>query len=86
MNKTLKLAVLAALGMAGPCVAQPSNAADAAAPAASDALATIIVTAEKRSEPLKDVPMSVTALSGDSLDAMQARSFGRLRRHVPACR
>jgi hypothetical protein len=46
MNKTLRLAILAALGMAGPCVSQPSNAADAAPAADSDALATIIVTAE----------------------------------------
>jgi outer membrane receptor protein involved in Fe transport len=83
MNKSLKLAVLAALGAAGPFLAQESSAADAAAPADSDALTTIIVTAEKRSEPLKDVPMSVTALSGDSLDELQARSFADYAAMVP---
>ncbi len=83
MNKTLRLAILAALGVAGPCLSQQSRAADAAAPADSDALTTIIVTAEKRSEPLKDVPMSVTALSGDSLDELQARNFADYAAMVP---
>jgi iron complex outermembrane recepter protein len=83
MNKSLRLAILAALGVAGPFLAQQGRAADAAAPADSDMLTTIIVTAEKREEPLKDVPMSVTALSGDSLDALQARSFADYAALVP---
>jgi outer membrane receptor protein involved in Fe transport len=83
MNKSLKLAVLAALGVAGPWLSQQGRAADAAAPADSDALTTIIVTAEKRSEPLKEVPMSVTALSGDTLDDLQARNFADYAAMVP---
>lgn len=83
MNQTLKLAILAALGAAGPFFSRASAAADAAQPADGDALTTIIVTAEKRSEPLKDVPMSVTALSGDSLDALQARDFSDYAALVP---
>jgi iron complex outermembrane recepter protein len=84
MNKTLRLAVLAALGVAGPCLSQQSRAADAAtAPADSDMLTTIIVTAEKRAEPLKEVPMSVTALSGDTLDVLQARTFADYAAMVP---
>src|SRR5580658_6136860 len=84
MNTTLKLAVLAALGVAGPFLSQESAALDAT-PAAtdSDALTTIVVTAEKREEPLKDVPMSVTALGGDSLDMMQARDFSDYAALVP---
>jgi iron complex outermembrane receptor protein len=83
MNTTLKFAVLAALGVAGPLLSQKSHALDAAAAADSDALATIVVTAEKREEPLKDVPMSVTALSGDSLDKLQARDFTDYAALVP---
>jgi len=49
MNKSLKLAMLAALGAAGPCLSQQSRAADAAQTADSDALTTIIVT--RRSAP-----------------------------------
>ena len=82
MNKSLNLAVLAALSAAGSFLSQESRAVDAA-PAEGDALTTIIVTAEKRSEPLKDVPMSVTALSGDSLDALQARDFSDYAALVP---
>src|SRR5450432_2304341 len=83
MNKSLKLAILAALGAAGPFLSQESKSADAAQPADSDALTTIIFTAEKRTEPLKEVPMSVTALSGDSLDDMQARNFADYAAMVP---
>ena len=84
MNKTLRLAILAALGVAGPFLSQQSSAADAAAaPADSDTLTTIIVTAEKREEPLKDVPMSVTALSGNVLDERQARDFSDYAAMVP---
>jgi iron complex outermembrane recepter protein len=83
MNTTLKFAVLAALGAAGPLLSQESAALDATPATDSDALATIVVTAEKREEPLKDVPMSVTALGGDSLDKLQARDFSDYAALVP---
>ena len=83
MNTTLKLAVLAALGVAGPLLSQESAALDATTAADSDALATIVVTAEKREEPLQDVPMSVTALGGVSLDKLQDRDFSDYAAMVP---
>jgi outer membrane receptor protein involved in Fe transport len=83
MNKTLRLAVLAALGTASPFLSQQIRAADVAVTSDSDVLTTIIVTAEKREEPLKEVPMSVTALSGDALDDMQARNFEDYAAMVP---
>jgi len=86
MNSTFKLAILAALGVAGPFLAQQSSALDAAQPSDSDALETIVVTAEKREESLKDVPMSVTALSGGSLDKLMDRSFSDYAAMVPDCR
>ena len=62
MNTTLKLAILAALVLAGPLLSQKSAALDAAAqPSDSNELVTIVVTAEKRAESLSNVPMSVTA-------------------------
>src|ERR1700730_16758662 len=84
MNSTLRLAILAVLGMAGPFLAQRSAAADASGPANSDALTTIVVTAEKREEALKDVPMSITALGGGALDNLQYRSFSDYAAMVPA--
>src|SRR5450631_126619 len=84
MNTTLKLAVLAVLGTAAPFLAQQSRALDAAQPAENnDALTTIIVTAEKREEKLKDVPMSITALGGGALDNLQYRSFSDYAAMVP---
>src|SRR6185312_2625326 len=38
-------------------------------------LEEIVVTAEHRTEKLRDVPMGITALSGDYLDQRQDRSF-----------
>jgi iron complex outermembrane receptor protein len=84
MNTTLKLAILAVLGTAAPFLAQQSWALEAAQPADNnDALTTIIVTAEKREEKLKDVPMSITALGGNSLDKLQYRDFSDYAVMVP---
>jgi iron complex outermembrane recepter protein len=82
MNMTLKLAILSALGVAGALLSKGSLALDAAA-ADSDALTTIVVTAEKREEPLQNVPMSVTALGGGSLDKLQDRDFSDYAAMVP---
>ena len=65
-------------------LSQQGAAADATASSAdSTVLETIVVTAEKREEPLKDVPMSVTALGGDRLDDLQARDFADYAALVP---
>jgi iron complex outermembrane recepter protein len=82
MNTKLKVAILAALGVATPFVSQESAALDAAAADSSD-LVTIIVTAEKRAEPLTNVPMSVTALEGGALDKFQDRDFADYAAMVP---
>jgi iron complex outermembrane receptor protein len=60
--------VLAAAGFAAPAAAQDAPAA----PAAEDngGLTEIIVTAQRREENLQDVPISITAVSGDKLDAL----------------
>jgi iron complex outermembrane receptor protein len=83
MNMTLKLAILSALGVGGPLLSQESLALDATAATDSDALTTIVVTAEKREEALQNVPMSVTALSGVSLDKLQDRDFSDYAAMVP---
>src|SRR5690606_20554307 len=53
--------------------------------AATDAqeLDTIIVTATRRSEPLKDVPLSVTVLSQDELDAKGVVGYEGLANETP---
>ncbi len=67
------------LSMAGVSVAQ--IAPPTAEP--STGLAEIVVTAEKRTERLQDVPSSVSALSGDTLQAMGAREFTDYARSIP---
>jgi len=85
MNLRLKLTVCALLGGTGSLCAQLASAVDASPPADSDttALETVIVTAQKRSEPLIDVPMSVTALSGSQLENLQDRDFADYAAMVP---
>jgi len=49
----------------------------------SDALEEIIVTAQKRTQALADIPMSVTVLSGDTLEIRQADNFQDLVALIP---
>lgn len=46
-------------------------------------LAEIVVTAQKRSERLQDVPSAVSALTGATLEAMGAESFTDYARSIP---
>jgi iron complex outermembrane receptor protein len=50
----------------------PPAAAEQAAAAASGKLETVIVTAQRRSENIKDVPMAITTLRGERLDTLTA--------------
>jgi iron complex outermembrane recepter protein len=77
-----KLATLVVLGSVGSFLSYESKAADATQPS-DDALVTIVVTAEKKEEKLQDVPMSITALGGKSLDNLQYRSFSDYAAMVP---
>ncbi len=83
MKTNIRLAVLAILGVAGPAAWQASAAAETAAAGDTDVLTTIVVTAQKREQPLKDVPMSVTAIGGAQLDDIQARDFSDYAAMVP---
>ena len=47
------------------------------------ALEEVVVTAQKRTESLQDVPISVTAISGKLIQDASIRSFGELGAYVP---
>lgn len=51
--------------------------------AVSAQLEEVIVTAQKRAESLQDVPISVTAISGDLVEDASIRSFSELSAYVP---
>ncbi|MRW91561.1 TonB-dependent receptor [Duganella sp. FT80W] len=62
----------AALATEAEANAQPAAAEgqDAPAAASKDQLETVIVTAQRRAENIKDVPMSIATLKGDKLDVL----------------
>ena len=51
--------------------------------AASSSIETVVVTASKRPEELKNVPMSITVVSADDLEKLNARSVEDLLATVP---
>jgi outer membrane receptor protein involved in Fe transport len=79
----LAIAGLIAGGSVRPALAD--EPADSGTPASSGAglLEEIVVTAQKRSERLIDVPMSVTAITGDSLQQQGAVDYGDYLPTVP---
>jgi outer membrane receptor protein involved in Fe transport len=89
MSKVIRSAVLGLIqaGAFFPWsgVVAQTTAQTTAQSSGSDAgnLETIVVTAEKREESLINVPMSVTALGGNQLDALQDRSFADYAALVP---
>ena len=61
-----------------------SAAGMAAAPAAYAQVDTIVVTAQKVEENLQDVPIAVTAVSGDEVNASASNNLEQLQALVPA--
>lgn len=64
--------------------AQADQAAETQAQPAATALQEIVVTAQKRSEKLHDVPMGVTAVSNEQMDKLRLTDFQDLQSMVPA--
>jgi iron complex outermembrane receptor protein len=50
----------------------------------ADGIETVTVTASKRATDIQTTPMSITAISGDQLDAEQINSTSDLAMHVPS--
>jgi len=59
-------------------------AADATEPTEPGALAEVVVTAQKRSEDLQKVPISLQVLSGETLEQLQATNFDDFAKYVPS--
>lgn len=86
MSKTLKtvtsVVALAWAGMAHAQAAEPAGAERAAQPA-EDAVAEVVVTAQRRSERLVDVPISVVAATADDLERAGGASIENLTKLTP---
>jgi iron complex outermembrane recepter protein len=86
MSKKIVIAAGVASGLAClmPLTALAQAAAAAAAPAASvPEIARVVITAQKRKEDIRDVPMAVSALSGEQLQAQQITTVEDLTRNIP---
>ena len=88
MSKKIAIAAGVASGLVClmPLTALAQAAAAAASPAASAAdgqIATVIITAQKRKEDIRDVPLSVSVLSGEQLQQQQIKTVEDLTRNVP---
>ena len=84
MTKTRTLRIALAASAAAPVLLAAHVAAAAAAtPPASSTVGEVVVTAEKRAEPLRQVPQSVSVVSGRQLANQQAFSLQDVIAQVP---
>lgn len=82
LTRTALLATSALIGWSGNAWAQEVTAA-----AEDDtAIGEIIVTAQRREESLQDVPLSITAITGEQLRNADIRDVTRLEQTVPGLR
>jgi len=87
LNKQRFYRALSAIALTAGLASSPVYAAAAptgGSAAASDTPAEIIVTAQKRAEPLQKVPLAVTVVSGDSLARLSSNSIEDAQEIVPA--
>ena len=83
MRRYVRCALYGAVVIAG--VGAPAGSALAQQPEASDgpALEEVVVTAQRREQRIQDVPISVTALSQEQMDAQGVRSVDEVARLTP---
>jgi iron complex outermembrane receptor protein len=82
----LHAASITAIAIASPAYAQEAAPADQAAPqddAKSGGIEEIVVTAQKFSQNLQDVPISVTALNADALQRSGVVSLDSVQQYAP---
>lgn len=71
------------LALTASAIGLACGAAGAQQAPSADVLDEIVVTAQKRTENLQDVPLAVTAISGDALARAGVDSFSDLTKVVP---
>jgi len=83
MRRSLPVALLSAAAFGG--LAIPTGAS-AQAPGDSALVQELIVTAQKRAEAAQDVPIALTALSGEQLERQGVEGFADLSTRIPSLR
>ena len=83
-NQKLTAAILAALGAhAGAAYAAGDTEASASTSMESTSLEEVIVTAQRRNESIQDVPITIQALTGDTLKQLNVTTFDDLIKYTP---
>ena len=84
MYKYMRFALLCGSGLAGlwavPAVAQTADNKPLST------IETVVVTAEKRSQDVQDVPSAMTAIGGEDLNKLGIHGLADLAFHAPALR
>jgi iron complex outermembrane receptor protein len=85
LHSKLSYAIAAILGGGASNSAYSANSTDtnSAANAAGDQIQEIIVTAQRRSENIQDVPIAIQALTGETLGQLNVTNFDDLVRYLP---
>ena len=81
-NPKLSCAIAAILGGSGMSIGISHAAPDTSA-SDSDAIQEIVVTAQRRNESLENVPITIQAITGDTLKQLNVTSFDDLLRFTP---
>ena len=84
-NESIRRAVLAVLGAgsAATVFAPQVLAADAAASADTMGIEEVVVTATRRAENIQDVPITIQAMSGETLEKLNVTSLNELLKYTP---
>ena len=85
MNSKISYAVAVILGSASFAAGAADQAAgNEAAPSSSDALVEVTVTAQRRTENIQNVPISMQALTAQSLQQLNIETFDDYLRYLPS--
>jgi outer membrane receptor protein involved in Fe transport len=82
MNSKLSFAIAAVLGSASLGAIAATTGADTAAPP-SDQLEEILVTAQRRTQSMQDVPISMQAFTGQALQQLNITTFDDYIKYLP---
>src|SRR6516225_11310367 len=82
-NRKIARAVAAILGTHAGVLAAADQPAGGETGAAAAGIQEVVVTAQRRTENVQDVPIAIQALSGETLQRLNVTTFEDLIRHLP---
>jgi iron complex outermembrane recepter protein len=82
-NSKLSYAIAAILGGCAAGIAQGTPSSDADADSGSDAIQEITVTAQRRTENMQDVPITIQAMTGETLKQLNVTTLDDFIKYLP---